>query len=107
MFQYLNHDNRWPRFRLAGLEIDPQTGTIALRRLPGTPRPIATLPGDAAAAVLSAGLCAAALLLTYPRPIHAQVRGNAGPPTLGLTNGFSGSWNAAGCGRVRRLLRYA
>ena len=34
------------------------------------------------------GLCALGLLLTYSRTIHAQGRGNAGPPTLGLTNGF-------------------
>jgi hypothetical protein len=35
-----------------------------------------------------AGLCAAAILLTIPQPVQAQRRGAAGPPTLGLTNGY-------------------
>lgn len=60
MFQYLNHDNRWPRFRKVGLEVEPGTGALTLRRLPGSPRDVATLPGDSAAAVAPAGLTCAA-----------------------------------------------
>ncbi len=35
-----------------------------------------------------ASLCAVCLLLTSSRPAQAQRRGEGGPPTLGLTNGF-------------------
>jgi hypothetical protein len=58
MFEYLNHDNRWPRFRRFGLEVDPETGALTLRRLPGPPRTIGCVPGAQAPAPAAAGIAA-------------------------------------------------
>jgi hypothetical protein len=69
MFQYLNHDSSWPKFRMMGLEIEPATGAMTLRRLPGAPRLVAALPGERRESVSAAGICSAAdglLFVTAP-----------------------------------------
>src|SRR5579871_1273554 len=56
MFEYLNHDNRWPRLRRLGLEIDPASGALTLRRLPGPPVPIGCVPSPAPTTADAAGI---------------------------------------------------
>jgi phage tail-like protein len=58
MDQYLNHDNRWPRVRTFGLEVERGSGALTLRRLAGPPRRLAGVPGVAAARPAAAGVAA-------------------------------------------------
>jgi hypothetical protein len=56
MYQYLNHNNQWPRVRRFGLEVDEDGGALTLRKLPGPPKPIGCTPGVPAADLAPAGL---------------------------------------------------
>jgi hypothetical protein len=56
MYQYLNQANQWPRLRRFGLEVDPDTGELSLRKLPGPPRSIAQAPGAPPASPTAAGI---------------------------------------------------
>ncbi len=56
MRQHWNHNDEWPQVRRFGLEVDPDTGALTLRKLPGPPTRIGGVPGDAAAAPTAAGL---------------------------------------------------
>ncbi|WP_020476538.1 hypothetical protein [Zavarzinella formosa] len=56
MFQYLNHNDDWPRVRRFGMEVDPDTGALTLRKLPGRPQRIAGVPGDPSDTPVAAGV---------------------------------------------------
>src|SRR5262249_17771921 len=60
MYQYLNHDNLWPRVRRFGLELDPEWRSLSLGRLPGPPRPIARAPGTPGRRIERSGIAVGA-----------------------------------------------
>jgi phage tail-like protein len=47
MRRYLNDADNWTSFKRLGLEIDPETGALILRRLPGRPHILGRLPDSA------------------------------------------------------------
>ncbi len=60
MRQHWNQNDEWPRVRRFGLEVDPDSGALTLRKLPGPPERIGTVPGDPDAAPTPAGLAVGA-----------------------------------------------
>ncbi len=58
MYQHLNLDNAWPLVQKFGLEVDSDTGSLTLRKLPGPPKAIGCIPGEPSTSPGKAGVVA-------------------------------------------------